>query len=97
MVFVDVYSTQYVPCCFTGQKILSEVEQIDLVPTLSSLFNLPIPQNNLGVLLCSLVKAIDSDCSYQLLHAHRNAFQIVKLYSENIDLSQNGRYINVDE
>lgn len=37
-------------------KYLDEVQQIDLVPTLASLFNLPIPKNSLGIIITDFLQ-----------------------------------------
>ena len=57
--------------------------QIDLVPTLSIYLGLPIPVNNLGVLLPNSLD--DYDISDQLQAYYSNMQQIAGLYQESID------------
>ena len=52
-----VLSSPFVPgTLFVDLDGYEEIYQIDLVPTLSALLNLPIPQNSLGVLSTSILE-----------------------------------------
>ncbi|KAI8357314.1 alkaline-phosphatase-like protein [Choanephora cucurbitarum] len=57
------------------------VDQIDLVPTLASLFSFPVPKNNLGKIIPELYQ-IDRDLSNVLEGLKSNAFQLGQLLSK---------------
>ncbi|KHJ47396.1 type I phosphodiesterase / nucleotide pyrophosphatase [Trichuris suis] len=42
----------------TARQLIQTVEQVDLVPTLAVLLNLPIPERNVGLLMGDLVRAL---------------------------------------
>ncbi|CDW54986.1 Phosphodiest domain containing protein [Trichuris trichiura] len=42
----------------TARQLVQTVEQVDLVPTLAMLLNLPIPERNVGLLMGDLVRAL---------------------------------------
>ncbi|XP_048757530.2 GPI ethanolamine phosphate transferase 2-like isoform X2 [Ostrea edulis] len=83
------YSETRVPLVFLSTKGLhhsgdgtkSEVDQIDLVPTLSELLGLPIPQNNLGRLLLEVFE--ESSPEEQLASLLRNTIQLLNLLKAN--------------
>uniref|UniRef100_A0A914VRR0 GPI ethanolamine phosphate transferase 2 n=1 Tax=Plectus sambesii TaxID=2011161 RepID=A0A914VRR0_9BILA len=61
------------------------VEQIDMVPTVSGLLGLPIPQNNLGAMLIDVLSAFKRPEQLHkqlsdLMLVHANAVQISKVY-----------------
>ncbi|PHZ17512.1 alkaline phosphatase-like protein [Rhizopus microsporus ATCC 52813] len=60
------------------------IDQIDLVPTLASLFSFPIPRNNLGRVITDLLKEEDSKCKTLQL----NAFQLAQLLEKMIPTVQ---------
>lgn len=68
---------------------MQEVDQIDLVPTLSELLGLPIPRNNLGQLLPGVI--MDQGPEDQLAALLRNALQLLNLLTENQQENQKGR------
>ncbi|CAO3696094.1 unnamed protein product [Rhizopus stolonifer] len=53
------------------------VDQIDIVPTLASLFSFPIPKNNLGKVIIDLLKTDDNTAILRALYL--NAFQLSQL------------------
>ncbi|XP_061192522.1 GPI ethanolamine phosphate transferase 2-like [Saccostrea echinata] len=59
-----------------------EVDQIDLVPTLSELLGLPIPQNSLGHLLLDVFE--ERGPEEQLASLLRNTIQLLNLLNNNI-------------
>lgn len=83
------YSETRVPLAFlstqhrssTGGVVESEVDQIDLVPTLSELLGLPIPSNNLGHLLMDMVQ--EQGAEEQLASLLRNTIQLLNLLRED--------------
>lgn len=58
----DIQQSSNVPVedAHPDYKYLKEVEQIDIVPTLSMLFNLPIPKNSMGVIIDELLQLLPS-------------------------------------
>ena len=63
-------------------ETLENIFQIDLVPTLSSLLNIPIPMSSLGVSVTSLLSAFMSPS--ELLHAvMANCNQLIQLINQN--------------
>ena len=68
---------------------MQEVDQIDLVPTLSELLGLPVPRNNLGQLLPGVI--MDQGPEDQLAALLRNALQLLNLLNENQQENQKGR------
>ncbi|CDO95282.1 unnamed protein product [Kluyveromyces dobzhanskii CBS 2104] len=56
---------------------LKKIEQIDIVPTLSMLFNLPIPKNSMGVLIDELLQLIPSKLA--AIKVQDNYLQLTKL------------------
>lgn len=65
-----------------------EVQQIDLVPTLAILLGLPVPQNNLGIIMETIVKAWP--VRDQLKAMHINAQQMLSIFKENVPHYQKG-------
>lgn len=65
-------------------KYLKMIQQVDVVPTLMSLFNLPIPKNNVGVIIEDVVDVFmcDSDKNVSL---KRNKKQLNELLNSSID------------
>ena len=62
--------------------MLENIFQIDLVPTLSSLLNVPIPMSSLGVSVTSVLSAFMSPS--ELLHAvMANCNQLMQLINKN--------------
>ena len=68
---------------------MQEVDQIDLVPTLSELLGVPIPRNNLGQLLPGVI--MDEGPEDQLAALLRNALQLLNLLTDNQQENQKGR------
>ena len=63
-------------------ETLENIFQIDLVPTLSSLINIPIPMSSLGVSVTSLLSVFMSPS--ELLHAvMANCNQLMQLINKN--------------
>lgn len=65
-------------------KYLKMIQQVDLVPTLMSLFNLPIPKNNVGVLIEDILDAFMSD-SEKKTSFQRNKQQLDELLNNLVD------------
>ena len=61
---------------------VSEVYQIDLVPTLAVLLGTAIPQNSLGVLIPEPLLSLP--LRTQLQAWYRNSQQLLKVYQENV-------------
>ncbi|OBZ86005.1 GPI ethanolamine phosphate transferase 2 [Choanephora cucurbitarum] len=59
------------------------VDQIDLVPTLASLFSFPVPKNNLGKIIPELYQT-NRDLSDVLKGLKSNAFQLGQLLSKTL-------------
>ena len=63
-------------------EYLTQIQQVDLVPTLMSLFNLPIPKNNVGILIEDLINPFfDIQAKNQLLK--RNMKQLNELLNQD--------------
>ncbi|ORE08676.1 alkaline phosphatase-like protein [Rhizopus microsporus var. microsporus] len=62
------------------------IDQIDLVPTLASLFSFPIPRNNLGRVITDLLKEEDTTSLLRALQL--NAFQLAQLLEKMIPTVQ---------
>ncbi|KAI7897734.1 alkaline-phosphatase-like protein [Cokeromyces recurvatus] len=58
------------------------VDQIDLVPTLATLFSFPIPKNNLGKIILELYQPHQQDVSHILRGLQLNAFQLAQLLTK---------------
>lgn len=68
---------------------VNEMYQVDLVPTLSALLNLPIPQNSLGVISPSVLAPLLS--RGEMLHAlAANCRQLMKLNGRSSSQTQSG-------
>lgn len=76
-------------------KQIKSVKQVDLVPTLSAILGIPIPFQNLGVLIDSILPALGTDLNHPnfwqmpLFLLWGNVKQIIsyiKTYSENTDI-----------
>lgn len=65
-------------------KYLKMIQQVDLVPTLMSLFNLPIPKNNVGVLVEDILNVFMCD-SEKNTSLQRNKRQLNELLNGSID------------
>lgn len=65
-------------------KYLKMIQQVDLVPTLMSLFNLPIPKNNVGVLIEDILDVFMSD-SEKKTSLQRNKQQLDELLNNSVD------------
>ena len=77
---IEIQSIQ-ITWVFVDEK-LENIFQIDLVPTLSSLLNIPIPMSSLGVSVTSLLSAFMSPS--ELLHAvMANCNQLMQLINKN--------------
>ncbi|KQK02046.1 GPI ethanolamine phosphate transferase 2 isoform X2 [Brachypodium distachyon] len=59
-----------------------EALQVDLAPTLALLFGIPIPKNNIGILLPELVNSLTDDQKLRSLEL--NSWQIVRLLQEQL-------------
>lgn len=60
------------------QLTVASIEQVDIVPTLATLLNVPIPKENLGVTLLPYIST-DRSNFLVLLFVLRNAVQFRKL------------------
>ncbi len=58
------------------------MQQIDVVPTLSSLLGVPIPQNSLGIVIPETLRDLPTEEQLGVLHA--NAQQLKRVYAENV-------------
>ncbi|KAJ8307672.1 hypothetical protein KUTeg_014776 [Tegillarca granosa] len=65
-----------------GLVTFPAIEQIDVVPTLSVLLGLPIPQNNLGKLIDEMLDGFTIE--EKLLAWHTNAYQVVQVFKQNL-------------
>lgn len=65
-------------------KYLKVIQQVDLVPTLMSLFNLPIPKNNVGVLIEDILDVLMSN-SNKKTFLQRNKKQLDELINSSVD------------
>lgn len=82
----------YSQCLNTGGVVESEVDQIDLVPTLSELLGLPIPSNNLGHLLMDMVQ--EQGAEEQLASLLRNTIQLLNLLREDQPGADSGKSVS---
>lgn len=75
----DIQQSSNVPVedAHPDYKYLKEVEQIDIVPTLSMLFNLPIPKNSMGVIIDELLQLLPSKLA--AIKVQDNYLQLTKL------------------
>ncbi|KAH3900566.1 related to GPI ethanolamine phosphate transferase 2 [Saccharomycodes ludwigii] len=56
---------------------LDKVSQIDLVPTIMSLFDLPIPKNNVGVIIPQLLSSFsDSEKNFYLMENYKQLWKL---------------------
>lgn len=77
-------------------KYLKMIQQVDLVPTLMSLFNLPVPKNNVGVVIEDILDVFMSETDKKLF-LNRNQKQLYELLnnSPNEDKNIYGNEIQV--
>lgn len=68
-----------------------EVEQVDVVPTLSLLLGLPVPQNNLGVMIRQVLMQSWSSTQHRLQVLHINAQQLAKVFTHNLHKYETGK------
>lgn len=47
------------PTAEKNYQFLTSIQQVDIVPTISALFNVPIPKNSVGVLIPDLLRLLD--------------------------------------
>lgn len=64
---------------------LTKVQQVDFVPTLASLFNVPIPKNNVGIIIPDFLRLLDSKVA--LIKVRENYQQLASLLDKTVDLN----------
>ena len=64
-------------------EYLKQIQQIDLVPTISTLFNVPIPKNSVGVIIPEFLSFLNDDI--RLIKVWENFRQLSILNNEIID------------
>ncbi|XP_069126866.1 GPI ethanolamine phosphate transferase 2-like [Argopecten irradians] len=65
----------------TDEEIM-EVDQVDVAPTLSVVFGLPIPKNNLGVVIYNALEGLSTE--EKLLALWKNALQVSRVLEYNL-------------
>ncbi|XBW37640.1 hypothetical protein QEN19_003222 [Hanseniaspora menglaensis] len=65
-------------------EYLTKIQQVDLVPTLMSFFNLPIPKNNVGVLIENLIDPFfsEQDKTKLINHNTRQLYDLLDIHDE---------------
>ena len=71
----------------------TEVHQIDMTPTLASLLGLPIPQNNLGVIIPSALHWLPMRKQLSMLHS--NTIQLTQVYKQNFPNYEKGKVLSI--
>lgn len=67
-------------------EYLTKIQQIDLVPTLASLFNLPIPKNSIGVIIADFLQLFSKDASkIKIMDNYHQLVSVAQGYSEQTD------------
>ena len=66
----------------------TEVQQIDVTPTLSTLLGVPIPQNNLGVVIPDVLDIFPMSTQLGILHA--NVQQLSEVFKTNVPNYEKG-------
>ncbi|EDO17213.1 hypothetical protein Kpol_1035p26 [Vanderwaltozyma polyspora DSM 70294] len=66
-------------------KFLTQIQQVDIVPTLSALFNIPFPKNNVGVMMPSILELLDPKLFRIKLQEN---FRQLMIVSNNKDIRQ---------
>ncbi|CAI0419877.1 unnamed protein product [Linum tenue] len=61
----------------TDQASVSSIHQVDLTPTLALLYNLPIPKNNVGILIAETFDSLPEDKRLRALQL--NSWQLLRL------------------
>lgn len=64
-------------------EYMKQIQQIDLVPTISTLFNVPIPKNSVGITISEFLPFLDNDT--RLIKVWENFRQLSILNNEIID------------
>lgn len=64
-------------------EYMKQIQQIDLVPTLSTLFNVPIPKNSVGIIISEFLPFLNDDT--RLIKVWENFRQLSILNNEIID------------
>ena len=72
-------------------KYLKMIQQVDLVPTLMSLFNLPVPTNNVGVVIEDLLDVFVDD-SDKMHYLERNQKQLDVLLNSSSEKFENAAH-----
>lgn len=65
----------------TSYEYYQKINQIDLIPTLAMLLDFPIPKNNLGIVINSILNMFDSKMHHDILL--KNCKQFLDLYKLN--------------
>lgn len=70
---------------------LTKVQQTDFVPTLAALFNIPIPKNNVGIIIPEFLKLLDSKIA--AIKVKENYNQLASL----LDKASESKYESTDQ
>lgn len=66
-------------------QYLTSTQQMDLVPTISALFNVPIPKNNVGVLIPEFLQMMNSKIiDTKLLENYKQLMGVAKIEDNNL-------------
>lgn len=64
----------------TTYKYLTSIQQMDLVPTIAALFNVPVPRNSAGVLIPEFIQLLNSKVSdVKLLENYKQLLEVAKM------------------
>ncbi|SJM83079.1 related to GPI ethanolamine phosphate transferase 2 [Zygosaccharomyces bailii] len=64
---------------------LTKVQQVDFVPTLASLFNVPIPKNNVGIIIRDFLPLLNTEVAS--IKVKENYHQMASLLGQNADIN----------
>lgn len=68
-------------------QYLTRIQQVDIVPTIAALFNVPIPKNNVGIIISE---------SLQMLNPHLAYVKVKENYNQLISILQGGKWNSLD-
>ena len=65
----------------TNFQYLTSIQQMDLVPTISSLFNVPVPKNSVGVLIPDFIQLMNNNklANIKIMENYKQLLEVAKL------------------
>ncbi|CAL9730744.1 GPI ethanolamine phosphate transferase 2 [Monosporozyma unispora] len=68
-------------------EFMNQIQQIDLVPTIAAMFNIPIPQNSVGILIPEFLSFLGDDMKYIKVWENLRQLSILNNLTPEIDFN----------